>query len=190
MQNHKKKENEIIETLVRQEEEAAFHVLPERELSSRLEARLKTELKKKPRIPFWLRKPVPTLAGVLVIICGGVIALLSLFSQSPQPLGTNAIEQFLQDSPGMQTLAYAKMDRKENSKERTKIYGLQRELAVVFSAIRKEGASGKSKNTFSIGSEKTPSLDYKQKIEILIKEETIHRFFLEYFRKYKEEENG
>ena len=190
MQNHKKKENEIIETLVRQEEEAAFHVLPERELSSRLEARLKTELKKKPRIPFWLRKPVPTLAGVLVIICGGVIALLSLFSQSSQPLGTNAIEQFLQDSPGMQTLAYAKMDRKENSKERTKIYGLQRELAVVFSAIRKEGASGKSKNTFSIGSEKTPSLDYKQKIEILIKEETIHRFFLEYFRKYKEEENG
>lgn len=194
MRKNKNKNNfDKIQTLIRQEEEEAFRVFRKSDFDSRLKERIHTETKKKTPFILWMKKPIPFLGVTLLIVISGVIILINTFFYSPEKSGINAIEQFFQNAPGIQSLMKSEEEGSHGASLKDKgrkADFLREEIKKVYLSVPKARQSLVA-GTAVIWDEKTlPRFDLRQKIEILIKEQKLHDFLTKYIKKDEEEENG
>lgn len=194
MRKNKNEDNyDEIQTLICQEEKEAFRIFRESDFDSRLKERIHTETKKKTPFILWMREPIFILGVALLIVIAGVIMVMSIFISSPEKSGINAIEQFFQNAPGVQSLMKSEEEESHDASLKGKgseSYFLREEIEKVYLSVpraRQSLAGGAA----LIWDEKTlPRFDLRQKIEILIKEQKLHDFLTKYLKKNKEEENG
>ena len=183
-----------IQALIRKEEEEAFRIFRGSDFDSRLKERIHTETKKKTPFIHWMREPIFILGAALLIVIAGVIMAMSIFFSSQEKSGINAIEQYFQNAPGIQSLMKSE-EEKESHGPSLKDKGrkadfLGEEIERVYLSVPKARQSLVA-GTALIWDEKTlPRFDLRQKIEILIKEQKLHDFLTKYLKKNEEEENG
>lgn len=190
MKNNNKYNFNEIKILIAQEEEEAIRIFRKSNFDSGLRKRMQIEEKKAASSLIWLKKPVVILGMVLLAVCAGVIALIVIFSSSPQSGGLYSIEQFFQDAPGIQRLVKNQRSRDIGLKDKSSTsHILEKEIKNVFSSIDRAKYSGKDEITFLWMKKKPPRLDLNKKIEILIKEKKLHLFLSKYLIKSEEEEN-
>jgi len=194
MRKNKDKNNfDKIQNLIRQEEKEAFRVFRKSDFSARLKERIRAEGKKIPVFALWMKRPIPILGAALLIVIGGVIIVMNTFFYSPEKKGINAIEQFFQNAPGIQSLMKSeeKEHRDANVKDKASesiFWG--EEIRKIYLSVPKARQSLVA-GTALFWDEKTlPRFDLRQKIEILIKEQKLHDFLTKYLKKDEEEENG
>jgi len=193
MRKNKNKNNfDEIQTLIRKEEEEAFRIFREGDFDSRLKERIHTETKKKTPFILWMRKPIFILGAALLIVIAGVIMAMSIFFSSQEKSGINAIEQFFQIAPGIQSLMKSEEEGSHDASledKGRKADFLGEEIKRVYLSVPKARQSLVAGAPL-IWDEKTlPRFDLRQKIEILIKEQKLHDFLTKYLKKNEEEEN-
>jgi len=194
MRKNKNKNNfDKIQTLIRQEEEEAFRIFRKSDFSARLKERIRAEGKKNRFFTLWMKGPIPILGAALLIVIGGVIMAMSIFFSSQEKSEINAIEQYFQNAPGIQSLMKSeeKEHRDANVKDKASesiFWG--EEIRKIYLSVPKARQSLVA-GTALFWDEKTlPRFDLRQKIEILIKEQKLHDFLTKYLKKDEEEENG
>ena len=193
MRKNKNKNNfDEIQTLIRQEEEEAFRIFRGSDFDSSLKERIHADTKKKTLVILWIKEPIFILGASLLIAVAGIIMALSIFSSSQEKRGINAIDQYFQNAPGIQSLMKSEEEESQDASledEGRKADFLGEEIKKVYLSIAKAGQS-LAGGTALIWDEKTlPRFDLRQKIEILIKEQKLHDFLTKYLKKNEEEEN-
>ena len=93
-----------IADFVKKDTEAAFDILPEKDLRIRLEKRLKHELRNRPPQGLFRLKRSWAFAGTLTFILLVAIPLFILKDSAGEHTAHTAINNFLQGTPGVRTL--------------------------------------------------------------------------------------
>jgi hypothetical protein len=193
IKNKNKNNFDEIHTLIRQEEEEAFRIFREGDFNSRLKERIHTEKKKRTPFILWIKEPIFILGVALLIVMAGVIMAMSIFFSSPkEKSGINAIEQFFQSAPGIQSLMKSEVESHGASlKDKGRKAGfLGEEIKKVYLSVHKARQSLAGGEALIWDEKPLPRFDLRQKIEILIKEQKLHDFLTRYLKKNEEDENG
>lgn len=193
MKNNKNKNNfNKIQKIISREEKEALQIFREVDFNSRMDTRIRADAKKKTLFPLWMRRPVPILRAALLAIIAGVIVLISIFFSSSEKNEINAIEQFFQSAPGVQSLMKSKETESRDASMKDKASEsrfLGEEIRKVYLSVPKTRQSLATETALIWDEKKLPRFDLRRKIEILIKEQKLHHFLTKYLKKNKEEEH-
>ena len=104
MRNDHKNDTDLsgIEKLIERERQEGLEVFRKTDFSAKLEARIRSGVKPKYSWPFWLRRPVPVLGILLVLIITAVIVKSLIIPSSTQLEVIVVIENYLSQSPNIQ----------------------------------------------------------------------------------------
>lgn len=180
MQKNNDDSKELIHKLILQEEEEAFRHFDKRKFNSRIEAQINTVSKRGHFFPFWNKKVVQIFGIVLIIVCAGIIYIVSKISFHQKKWELLGIELFLQNSSAIQRVI-------ERPKETNLVFlnakkipsQLEEELEKTFFRSKEERLSER-KDISLIKDENTPELGLGEKIEILIWKKSLHQFLSKY----------
>lgn len=101
---------------VKKDTEAAFDILSEKKLRTRLEKRMELELRNRPPQGLFRLKRSWAFAGALTFILLVVIPLFIFKDSTGEHTAPTAIKNFLQGTPGVQTLKeWQQLNRKDSS---------------------------------------------------------------------------
>lgn len=184
MKKNKKEDVAFIQKLIQEEQEAAFRVLTKKGLISRLEERLKIEPDKKVSISSWIKRPWPAIVSLLLIMPVFMLALLFIFSPPRKKKGIEALETYLQTTPGFQTLTEM-AERREHSKTvaKAETFWLTENIENMLDSIYKEEGPKKEDVAHLKHKGNSHTFNLEEKIRILLIEKKIHRFLNEYLEK-------
>lgn len=191
MNNKKEKKSDLIEKIIRDEQESASRVIPEDILRSRLKERLKKESERAfhPN-KRWLKR-FAILGVISTIVFVGIIILIIFQNRRFQEIPTVSIRKVMENTPGIQNLAQMNLKSQRITSEKVKIAkGFQKKMEEIMKKYIKSYPSADFKKTPSLELKMTPHLDYSQKIEILLNKKAVHKFLQIYLKKNKEEKNG
>jgi hypothetical protein len=190
MNQNNKEDLDLIETFVQKEEKAAFNVLSEEILRSRLESRLRKRLEEKRRIlPVFLR-PITLILATVFFICVAIVALLLRPSNARKGDVNNPVEMILLQSPGINSLVRIENLYEANLKQIDSLMpDSKSEIEKLYHSLQNlRQLQTRKKYDFSYG--KMPShLELDDLMLILVKEKTVHKFFSKYIKGFKEEDN-
>jgi hypothetical protein len=190
MEKNKKEDAAFIQKLIREEQDAAFYILTKKGLLSRLEERLQREAGKKAAISNWIRRPWPAIVSLLLVVLVFMLALLFIFSPSQKKKGFEALETYLQTTPGFQTLTEM-VERSDRSQTvvRTPTFWLTENIENMLGSIYKEEGPEKKNTTLLKHKGDLHTFNLEEKIRILLIEKKIHRFLNEFLEKKEEDKN-
>jgi len=175
-----------IEETIRGEKDRALKAFRKGNFSARLEAKIRQIGEGgAPRI-VWFRKPAPSLLGAFFLLAAGVLVINRIFDKPPAK-GENIFEVYLRQVSGFQGFAYDKTTPGMILENRdTSLAPLSDKMIKLFEQARKEQRSASDLRPSDSGTKPTPRLTLKERMEILFREQAIHRFFNLYHEKNKE----
>lgn len=97
--NERKWDGDPIKKIVEAEKEDALQIFRGMDFRGRLQERIKSGPKKTTSLPLWLKKSIPVLGLILVLVCVGLIARILLFPPSPLDRTLGGFEEFFTKSP-------------------------------------------------------------------------------------------
>jgi len=105
MKKHEKnnKSHIEIEKLIEEEKKVGLEVFRKTDFAAKLQMRINASSKPKHLLPYWLRKPVPIAALLLMIIVSGLV-LRKLIVPYSDEKSVTVIEKFLIQAPNMQKI--------------------------------------------------------------------------------------
>lgn len=191
MNNPPKKDFDIIEKLVQEEQKAADAILSEEKLRTRLKNRFSEERKKgrflvRHQKKVWISAGIASSAAVIVLV---FLALATGKRHSPLPF-ENQIALFLQNSPGIRTLSqWEELLRYRAESAHNPDAAFLQYIRKSFEEPRGKAFSDNQQRPALIIPQK-PVFDTKRRMEILFKEKAVHRFLNRFMLEKKEEKNG
>jgi len=204
MENNKNQEDfSEIKDIILQEKEEAMPIFRLHDFRSRLKARVESESRKKFHFPLWLRKPLPSLVILLLLLSVGTVTILTIFSPSAYERSLRIIEKSLQQTPGLQKLMEADKLAK-TTQMNNKFSELEWEIRyILFSlspgSFSSEGLSSafnkvllrlqteKQEIVILPKKENTEMTDLKKEIEMIMKNKNFNQFFSQILKKLEEE---
>lgn len=173
-----------IKELIKKERQEGLEVFRKTDFSAKLEARIRSGEKSKYFWPYWLKKPVPVLGILLVMIVIAVI-VKSFFIPSATRLEVVVIEKFLSQSPNMQRVFPIRQRQDMTISPGTKeFHRFEWSIQQILFSVKREG----------IKDEDVPSLVYrvldkigdpgKKEWMIHLDDESV-RYFLDEFKNMK-----
>jgi hypothetical protein len=204
MKNNKDKvnSNEIEEIILREKEEA-LPILQKHDFRSRLDKRIKSELRKKPRFLSLVKKPFPTLLLILALFSAIAFGLIAIFSPSPYKQNVRAITRFLEQTPAFQRQMNAEKTSRTSKQRNEKLpefegetdQGLltlsrgmssSKELAVLFSKVLSRYCQEKQKFEGLPKDKDQEKSAIKRESESLREENDFHQIFYQVLKKLEE----
>jgi hypothetical protein len=175
-----------IEKLILKEKEEALHVFRKTDFSARLKAYIESESKKNLSPPFLSRIPVPTLAILAFFLFLGLVALLNRFLPPPSLNEIKAIESFLSEAPGLQSLTKKEgLTPAQPMKPSAFELSIQNALALAQKKSVREIQQKEEKVIPSNPKNFSPQ-DFYKSLEILIKEKKLELFLSQFLKKSEE----
>lgn len=106
-------EVDSIKKIVEAEKKDALHLFRGMDFERRLQERINSGLEKTIALPFWLKKPIPILGLILVLVCVGVSVRIFLFPPALGETTLGGFEDFFSKSPALQRILADKESIKE-----------------------------------------------------------------------------
>jgi len=182
-----KETKELMERLIKKEEDEAFRVLPEDVLKSRLKARLEAKRKKHKPLISWVQKPVLVSFGLLLVIFITLLVLVKIHSDITSKGTVSSIEYFFKSSQGIHSLyELKKTAEKSLGDQRTEFHGFKDKFQETINSVRKENFLRDIEMYLIKLQDITPTLDLYEEMKILMEERIIHQVLSEYFKNNKE----
>jgi hypothetical protein len=175
-----------IKNLISKEEEGALRVFRKTDFTNRLKARTEKESKKELFSPFLFRIPVPALAILAFLLFLGVAALLNRPFPPSSLNEIKAIESFLREAPGFQSLTKEEgLTPGQPMKPSAFELSIQNALALAQKERVRETQQEEERVIPSNPKDFSPQ-DFYKNLEILIKEKKIELFLSQFLKKSEE----
>lgn len=129
-----------VKKLIEKEKESALEFFKTTDFNSSLQDKISAGKRRDLYLPFWLRKPIPVLGLILVLICVGIIVCILTFSPSPVERSVEGFKEFFARSPALQrTLKEEESQlKKEETGEEKEFTGFSWVIKHVFLALHRK----------------------------------------------------
>jgi hypothetical protein len=185
--NEKKPAPDLIEKLIRAEEEDALRKFRASDFQARLEKRIQKKEGEKHRLSFFRQNPKLIWGAAGLLLAAGVIVFLAIPRHAPSEVTVKTLENVLSQMPGFQ--AIERQPSVNLNSQTIPPAPLEAFFAFVLSQLEKEKASIEFAETASPNpyeGRKAPPLDLQKKYEILIIEKSIERVLSLISQRFKE----
>ncbi len=180
-----------IADFIKKDTEAAFDILSEKELRTRLEKRLKHELRNRPPQGLSRLKWSWAFAGALTLILLVAIPLFILKDSAGEYKAHTAIKNFLQETPGVRALKeWQQLNRMVLSVKREAEPSFIRQMRQSYDQIQSEALTTPSVVLDRTGKDSGGDSNTYEKLGRMIRERSIFRFLSKYSKHLEEEKNG